>query len=146
MKTLIPAKGQEIERLKIALEDKNRFTKELRAEAYHAPDEVELPPIVLQRGNEEYSRFTASPLEEIERDESILKGRIVTVNREHNFVVIDLGRQNDMGEGAGFGVYRDGKEIGSIESIQVRERIAACDIKDVKKGFYIEIDDIVIGH
>lgn len=138
-------RDQEIDKLKLALTEKSRVTGELRAEAYHTPDEVELPPIILQRENLE-ARVVASPLEMITGRPSALKGRIVTINREHSFVVIDLGRQDGIDEGDRFGIYRDEVCIGSVEVIQMREGIAACDIKDVKEGYNIEIDDVVIEH
>ena len=139
----IGRKNEEIEQLKVAIGDRGRGIKELRAEAYHSPQEVELPPIVLQRQDYGSSRNAVSALEQITRPGS-LEGKIVTVNREHSFVVIDLGEDAGVGIGTVFNVYRDNLWIGSIESIQTRQKISACDIKDVKENFSIEISDIVV--
>jgi len=143
METDLEHKKHEIEKLKIALEYKSQDTRELRAEAYHAPEEVELPPIVLQREDHVVSEFSRSSIGKIEGP-SALKGRIVTINREHDFAVIDLGREHGIDEGYRFDVYRDKTWIASIEVIQTREKIAAADIKDVEPGSRIEIDDTVI--
>ncbi len=135
-------KDREINKMKVAL-DKTRDAREFRAEAYHAPAEVELPPIVLQR--DDYGAGTdSSPPIEWRHRRSSLEGRIVTVNRDHNFVVIDLGKQDGIDTGTRFDVYRGDFVIGFLETIQTRKGISACDIKDVKQGFYIEIDDLVI--
>ncbi len=138
----LETKEEQIDNLKLA-HDRRRDSGGWRAEAYHAPDEVELPPIILQR--EDYGRGTVglSSLEKAGRS-SALKGRIATVNREHDFVVIDLGEQDGIHSGAAFNVYRGDLIIGSIETMQTRTGIAACDIRDVKEGFRIEIDDVVI--
>ena len=135
-------KNQEIDKLKLAFEHKTRDVSEFRAEAYHAPEEVELPRIILER--QDYGRDSriSSPLERMEKRG--LQGRIVTVNREHNFVVIDLGSNDDIGRGTRFDVYRGDIAIGSIDVIQTRKGISACDIKDLKRGFQISVDDTVI--
>lgn len=135
-------KEEEIDKLQLAI-GRTRESRELRAEAYHAPSEVELPPIVLRGEDYGTSRLTTPSLERINSSSS-LKGRIVTVNREHDFVVIDLGKQDGVTVDSSFNVYRDDLNIGSVEVIQVRERIAAADIKDIKEGFYIEIDDVIV--
>lgn len=140
-------KDREIDKWRTDLEDTKRDL-EYRAEAYQAPGEVELPPIVLQ--GEEYasiSRVTTPSLERIAKQSALegrLRGRIVTVNRDHNFVVIDLGKQDGISITDSFKVYRGDTLVGSIEVIQARERIAAADIIDAAEGFYIERNDIVI--
>jgi len=136
-------RNQEIDRLRLAFEHKRRDVSEFRAEAYHAPNEVELPRIILER--QDYGRDSriSSPLERMERRPG-LQGRIVTLNREHNFVVIDLGSNDDIDRGTRFDVYRGDIVIGSIEVIQTRKGISACDIKGLKGGFQISVDDMVV--
>jgi len=128
---------------------KNAFTKklkdeEVRAEAYHSPDEVELPPIVLERNQHRLASLTPlSPLDHMNKT-SDLKGRVITVNRDHNFVVIDLGRDDGIQVGNSFSVYKGNTIVAYVEVIQARNKIAAADIKDIKEGFRIEIDDVVV--
>ena len=74
-----------------------------------------------------------------------LKGRIVAVNSEHNFVVIDIGKQDGIETGEEFDIYRGQAYIGLIEVIQMRDRISACDIKDVKGGRSLKIDDMIVA-
>ncbi|MBU4312591.1 MAG: hypothetical protein KJ706_07730 [Candidatus Omnitrophica bacterium] len=140
-------KDSEIGKWKTAFEDRKR-DGEYRAEAYHAPGEVELPPIVLQ--SDDYgasARLTTPSLERIAKESTLeggLRGRVVTVNRDHNFVVIDVGKQDGVGIMDSFKVYRGETLVGSIEVIQARERIAAADIIDAEEGFYIETNDVAI--
>lgn len=139
----IEYKDREIDKLRLALSENRGTDKELRAEAYHGPSEVELPPIVLQRESPKTTSVLPRSLERIS-GEPDFKGKIVTVNREHNFVVIDIGKQEGVNVGDSFNVYRGNLLIGSIEVIQTRDRIAAADIKDTRQGFIIEIDDAIV--
>ncbi|MDP2927236.1 MAG: hypothetical protein Q8N80_00305 [Candidatus Omnitrophota bacterium] len=56
-------------------------------------------------------------------------GKILAVNLDSNFVVIDLGSSFGVKVGDVFNVYRDARSIGSIGVIQTRANISACDIK-----------------
>jgi len=56
-------------------------------------------------------------------------GKVMAVNKENNFVIIDLGVQSGVKTGDVFKVYRKDKPIANIEVIQIRQNISACDIK-----------------
>jgi chromosome segregation ATPase len=58
------------------------------------------------------------------------QSRIISIDKENNFVVVNVGSGANVKIGDTFGVYRDGQPVGSVEVIQARERIAACDIKN----------------
>ncbi len=141
---LLAEKEDQIENLKVTFV-RQQSQDELRAEAYQAPSEVDLPPIVVEGSYPARSttRIRTSPLEKITTPSSHSKGRIITINREHDFVVIDLGRQDGVDVGTYFDVYRGSFTIGSIEVIQARGKISACDIKYVKDGYKIEVDDLI---
>ena len=143
LKRELEQKDQELEKVKLAFSEKARQSEEIRAEAYHAPSEVELPPIFLQNSQLDNTAIS-SPIDRINMGTS-LKGRIVAVNSEHNFVVIDIGRQNGIETGEEFAIYRGQAYIGLIEVIQMRDRISACDIKDVKGGRSLKIDDMIVA-
>ena len=143
LKRELEQKDQELEKIKLAFSEKARQSEEIRAEAYHAPSEVELPPIFLQNSQLDNTAIS-SPIDRINMGTS-LKGRIVAVNSEHNFVVIDMGRQNGIETGEEFEIYRGQAYIGLVEVIQMRDRISACDIKDVKGGRSLKIDDMIVA-
>jgi chromosome segregation ATPase len=83
-------------------------------------ESVELPAIVVR----------SSPSAEKAKEEpSVFLGKILAVNTDSNFVIIDLGASSGVKVGNTFNVYHSGKAIGSIAVIQVRDGISACDIK-----------------
>jgi len=82
-------------------------------------ESVELPAIIVK---------SSSPAGQ-KTDVLTSKGRILAVNTDNNFVVIDLGSVAGVKAGDIFGVYRSSELIGSISVIQTRESISACDIK-----------------
>jgi len=139
----IEYKNQEMDRFRLALQENAGKSSEMRAEAYQSPGEVELPKIVLNKEPQKIARLTTPALERSGEDQGT-KGRVVTVNKDHNFVVIDLGKQDGVEIGARFNVYRGGALLGLVEVIQARDRIAAADIKDLQEGMNIEINDIVV--
>ena len=81
---------------------------------------VELPPIVVRPQSEKIT-----PEETISA-----KGRVLEVNKENNFIIIDAGEESGVKIGDTFQVYNlEGEAIAIIEAIQVRPKITACDIK-----------------
>lgn len=93
---------------------------------------VELAPIVVRPKQETQSKASA-PLASI--------GKIVSVNTDNNFVIIDLGEDSGIRMGDTFQVYRHNNAIATVEVIQVRPDISACDIK--KQTSAIEAGDTV---
>ena len=85
-------------------------------------ESVELPAIVVRSTSADREE-TVNALE--------FPGKILAVNPENNFVVIDLGTSIGVKHGDTFNVYREGKSIGSIVVIQARDNLSACDIKTI---------------
>ena len=83
-------------------------------------ESVELPAIVVR---------SAPSSEKPKVQPQEFPGRILAVNLDSNFVVIDLGSSAGVAVGNVFNVYRAAKSIGSIGVIQTRANISACDIK-----------------
>ncbi len=95
---------------------------------------IQLPPIIVQSLNNEDLPSGKTTKESF--------GKVVTINKENNFVVIDSGSREGINSGRFFKVERDGQEIGEIEVIEVRSDISACDIK--KEIYPIEVGDRII--
>ena len=89
---------------------------------------VELPEIVVRPQPEEPAPESTVPRE----------GKILAVNRENNFVIIDLGQTSGLTQGDILQVYRENNKIADIEVIQIRQDVSACDIKN-------EAAEITIG-
>lgn len=109
-------------------------TRQLKPEENkEAKEFVELSPIVVR----------PQPQAEApgEKTDTSLQGAILAVNRDNNFVIIDLGEDKGIKMGDTFKVYRQENAIANVEVIQVRKTIAACDIK--KETAPIKVGDIV---
>jgi len=101
------------------------------AKVSKASGSVDLPPIVVS---------SSSVSSQIKLPYN-LEGKLLNVNTEHEFVVIDLGRNNGLKENMVFEVLRAGEPIGKVKVIQIREEIAACDITESLRPF--ELGDVV---
>jgi len=95
---------------------------------------IELSPIIVRPQSKGPSTPTPASV-------LTLTGKIMAVNRDSNFVIIDVGEEAGINVGNSFQVYRDGKSIANIEVIQVRNNMAACDIK--KETRPIKVGDTV---
>jgi len=93
-------------------------------------ESVELPPIVVRP---ELGATTEKP--------ASFASKVLTVNRENHFVIIDVGEEAGIKAGDTLHVYREDKAIATIQVIQVRPFISACDIK--KELISISIGDLV---
>ena len=97
-------------------------------------ESVELPAIVVKPGKQINNRQN-TPVEEN------APGKILAVNRDNNFVIVNLGQDSGIKEGDSFKVYRQDKSIASVEVIQVRKDISACDIK--RESSPVKIGDLI---
>jgi len=97
-------------------------------------DSVELPAIIVKPSSQQME------LQSLPQPDH-KAGRILAVNRDNNFVIVDLGQASGVKTGDVLKVYRDDKNIGYLEVIQVRQDISACDIKKESAG--LKIGDII---
>ncbi|MCB9747228.1 MAG: hypothetical protein H6755_02345 [Candidatus Omnitrophica bacterium] len=97
-------------------------------------NEVELPPIVVNSEGQavNFNDGASHPG---------FDGRIVNLNEENNFVIVDIGENEGVNLGDRLSVYRDSKYVARLEVIQVRKDICAADIKD--QWSKVKIGDIV---
>lgn len=130
MQTMLTDKLSQINNLK---EELDAIRGGAKAEvAQEKRESVELPPIIV-RPQPETATQAAS---------ATLTGKILAINKESNFVIMDLGEEAGIKVGDSFQVYRDNKSIATIEVIQTRRNIAACDIK--KETAPIKIGDDIV--
>lgn len=101
-------------------------------------DSVELSPIVVRAQNQ---AAAASLPESVKVVTTGSMCKVLAINRDNNFVIVDAGEASGVKIGDTFSVYRDGEKIGSVEAIQTRKNISACDIK--KETKIIAIGDVV---
>lgn len=151
----IQSSSDEIGRLKVALEEAR--TRPGKATTF-GTGAVELPPIIVKAEAQPQPSRTSGEIEgpkvsistqtsEIKpsiQPKTSIEGKIISVNEENNFVVINLGEEDGLKLGMDFEVYRGDKRIGNLEVIEMRSRIAACDIKDIKERQEIKVGDVVV--
>jgi len=98
--------------------------------------EVELPPIIVSAssGNEATG---AQPM----GLKTGFNGKVVSINEDNNFIIVDLGENAGVRIGDRLSVYRGDQYIAGVEIIQVRKDISAADIK--QKSTRIKVGDSV---
>ncbi len=89
---------------------------------------VELPPISVSPQSQKYLEETSPRI-----------GKVVSVNKENNFVVINLGANSGIRVGDSFSVRRGRNSIATLKVIQTRNSVAACDI--VSEAIPLKIGD-----
>lgn len=94
-----------------------------------AAGEVELSPIVVNAQG-------AAPAME-----PGFEGKVMSINEQNNFVIVDIGEKRGLRVGDTLGVYRGPDYIARLEILQVRPDIAAADLKE--QSAQIKVGDLV---
>jgi len=126
METMLTDKLSQINALKEELDAIHSGHKKPAEEK--EKESVQLSPIVVR------PRQEASTSQQ----EADATAKVLAINRENNFVVIDAGEESGLKAGDAFQVYSGNERIASIEVIKTSKSVAACDIKR-------EISPIKIG-
>jgi len=114
------------------------------AEVTAKDEPVELTPIVVRPPSETTTMpSAATPAAETSAASIPQKeGKISALNRDNNFVIIDLGEEQSARVGDVFNVYnKANKPIGVVEIIETRKGISACDIQ--RENEKIQVGDKV---
>jgi hypothetical protein len=128
--TIVQNKIDEIWQIKEGLDD----TFKKAAEKSTSKDGIELPPIHVN------SNVSKGEFDQGMSDPGF-SGKVVSLNEENNFIIVDIGESQGIQLGDNLSVYRDSKYIARLEVIQVRQDISAADIKD--QWSKIQVGDIV---
>ncbi|MDD4900376.1 MAG: hypothetical protein PHG68_07335 [Candidatus Omnitrophica bacterium] len=114
------------------------------SEATAKEEPVELTPIVVRPPSETTTMpsITTPAAETSAASIPQKEGKISAVNRDNNFVIIDLGEEQSARVGDVFNVYnKANKPIGVVEIIETRKAISACDIQ--RENEKIQVGDKV---
>ena len=95
-------------------------------------DVIHLPPIVVSPQDQSELSGASDSGEQL---------RIISIDKDNNFVVVNAGQSYNLKIGDKLHVYRDELNIGTIEVIQTRDRISACDIK--KEKTELRVGDLI---
>ncbi|MBL7151826.1 MAG: hypothetical protein ISS89_04475 [Candidatus Omnitrophica bacterium] len=151
METMLVDKISQINNLKDELEDmRHQMQQEGRIQPKAISEKgkesvVELPPIVVRPAESTQKLITAPaitmPSQEAVSGAAKPRGSVLTVNRESNFVIVDLGDDAGVKSGAIFQVYRGKDPVAIIEVIKTSKSVSACDIKEEKTP--VKVGDVL---
>ncbi len=139
MKQALERRLEELNQTKKVLEDAVKGAKKVARK--DDSTSIQLSPIVV-KAEDESPLPKLTKAEEVKEEPFELAGHIITVNDKHRFVVIDIGRDDNVRKGMNFDVYRKGEKVGRIEVIETRKNIAACDIKEMSVR-HLQVNDTV---
>ena len=71
------------------------------------------------------------------------EGHVLAINNEHGFVVIDLGKVDNLSSESTLEVKKNGQPIATLNILEIRDVMAACNIRDLQEGQRVEINDPV---
>ena len=91
---------------------------------------IELPPIVVQKG-QAWSGLG-------------VRARLIEVNDQHHFVVLDKGAEDGLRVGTTFSVLRGGAPVGAVVVVRVRPRLAACDVIPSRSSEPLQVGDLAV--
>ncbi|MEI8345680.1 MAG: hypothetical protein WCG06_06375 [Candidatus Omnitrophota bacterium] len=72
------------------------------------------------------------------------EGKILAVNDERGFVVVDMGRVDNLTSANQLLVMRNGLLIATLTPLEVRDIMTACNIKEIQSGQKIQVNDSVL--
>lgn len=122
-------------------EELENALKEAKRIALTGTSSIELPPVVVKKETEaETSSVPAVMRYSPPRTE---EAKIVLYNEKYNFVIINIGKNEAVVEGMLFDLYEDRENIGQIKIKEVRERLSAGEIVQLKKGKKINPDTTI---
>ncbi len=99
--------------------------------------ETELQPIVVSNSQNNFSGQKS----EIADQRPGFNGRVLSINEDNNFLIVSIGQKSGLRAGDMLSVYHDAQYIGRVEVIQVRNDIAAVDLKD--QWMKVQVGDTV---
>lgn len=105
-------------------------------EKTEAANEVELSPIIV---NARGSALVVPA--DTQATKPGFEGKVMSVNEQSNFVIVDIGEKRGLRAGDTLGVYRGVDYIARLEVLQVRPDIAAADLKE--QSAQVKVGDTV---
>jgi len=124
------------------LQDELETLKEQLRKAEETKKELEGQVQDLRIGQEEVQleKIVVTP-EAIPED--LPDGKVMVVNKEHDFIIIDLGGRDGMGQGLVFTVLQNNKSIGEVIIEKVEESMSVASFLDEGVRSKVKQDDIV---
>ncbi|MFH1577898.1 MAG: hypothetical protein ABIC18_02350, partial [Candidatus Omnitrophota bacterium] len=139
---------EEIVNLRILIQDLQASRKALEGEL----DEEETKKVTLgkivvgQQRSPGQEASVKTSLQESAKAQAAptLKGKVLLINKDYNFIIIDLGSNDGAGISDVFSVYRNNNYIGDIQVEKLQETMSACGFLSGKSIGAIKESDQVI--
>jgi len=71
------------------------------------------------------------------------EGRVLAINEDHGFVVVDLGKVDLINQDSQLFVMKDGQMVATLGVLEIRDVMSACNIKELREGKKILLNDPV---
>jgi len=131
------------EQVKIIQQQKNGLEAKLK-ELESGPSGVELGKVVVNNETVQEKPVTSEPSKAEKKPEApkqkTLEGKVMVVNKDYNFAVINLGSKDGVKTGDVFSIYQGGKVIGELKVEKVHESMAAAGFSEDLKNIINEND------
>jgi cell division protein FtsL len=72
------------------------------------------------------------------------EGKILAINDDRGFVVVDLGRIDNINSDTQMVVMRNGSLLATLTMLEVRDIMSACNVKELQQGQKLQLNDQVI--
>jgi len=127
---------------------------EVKLKEFEAAKNVELGKVVVNpdqaiqdrrakaKADKNKSASAAKDKSEVAR-RGTLEGKVLVVNKEFNFIVLNLGNKDKVAVGDEFGVYHNGAFVGNVKVEKVHESMSAAGFGDDFKNKFFENDKVV---
>ncbi len=83
------------------------------------------------------------PLQGPPRREAKQEGRVLAVNEENGFIVVDLGRIDNIRSDSKLEVKKNGKPIATLSVLEIRDAMSAYNVQSLQDGQKIQVNDLV---
>ncbi len=133
------SKMTEINIAKIALED---TISEARKTIDNDWNTVNLGSIRVNPSSPNANASSQQKSQPVTRTTSSKKqGKVLAINEEHGFVVVDLGKVDGINSDSVLTLKRNNEPIATLTVLEVRDVMTACNIKDLNPGKTIAVND-----
>ncbi len=134
------SKMTEINVAKIALED---TITEARKTIDNEWNTVNLGSIRVSQGRPTAGAPSEQKSQPVVRPTSSKKqGKVLAINEEHGFVVVDLGKVDGIKSDSVLTLKRNNDVIATLTVLEIRDVMTACNIKDLNPGKKIAVNDL----
>jgi len=77
------------------------------------------------------------------RTQAKKQGRVLAINADHGFVVVDMGKVDGIKNGMNLFLKKNGETVATLSVLEIRDVMTACNIKDLAADKTVEINDLV---